>query len=212
MIILFASQKGGSGKSTLAINAAAYLACQGKDVVLVDADKQPSSSRFVADRNENPDLPVIHSVAKRQNIRKTLLDLKERYDYVIVDVAGHDSPEMRTGMTGADMLVVPFIPSNMDLDTIDDMNTVINEAKDFNPDLKVVAVLNKVPSNPSIREEQEARDYLKDYPDLPVCRSIIRHRKVYRDILPYGLGAVESKNSKAKAEVQLLMQEILSWS
>jgi len=76
----------------------------------------------------------------------------------------------------------------------------------------VVAVLNKVPSNPSIREEQEARDYLKDYPDLPVCRSIIRHRKVYRDILPYGLGAVESKNSKAKAEVQLLMQEILSWS
>ena len=108
MIILIGSQKGGCGKSTTAANICAELARQGKDVILVDADRQGTASNWVTDRNGQENLPVVHSIQKFDNIRETLLDLAKRYEYVVVDSAGRDSRELRTGMTAAHVLLVPF--------------------------------------------------------------------------------------------------------
>lgn len=210
MIILVGSQKGGCGKSTLAINIAAYLAKEGKDTMLVDADPQPTSANWCADRAENSDLPVVHCIQKYDNIRKTLMDLDQRYGFVIVDAQGRDSRELRTGMTAADILVIPFIPSQADLDTIPYLQEVITQAKDMNPELVVRGVLSKAPTNPSINEVAEARDYLREYPDIHVMNSVIRERKVYRDCLSEGVGVVEKTGNKAAAEIQLFMQELLN--
>ena len=100
MIVLIGSQKGGCGKSTIAINIAAYLAKHNKDIVLVDADPQQSSANWVKDRDET-NLPKVHCVQRYGDIKNTLKDLDSRYDYVIVDVAGHDSKELRTAMLTA---------------------------------------------------------------------------------------------------------------
>jgi chromosome partitioning protein len=70
------------------------------------------------DRAENKDLATVHCIQKYENIRDTLLDLDKRYEYVVVDAAGRDSRELRTGMTASHILVVPFRPSQPDLDTI----------------------------------------------------------------------------------------------
>ena len=105
MIILIGSQKGGCGKSTLTINIAAALAKLNKDVIIVDADIQSTSSRWAADRSEN--LPKVHCVQKYENMKNTLLDLNQRYKFVIVDVAGKDSKELRTGMIVANILLIP---------------------------------------------------------------------------------------------------------
>nr|WP_318527135.1 hypothetical protein [Salmonella sp.] len=51
--------------------------------------------------------PVIHCVQKFGNIRETLLDLDKRYE-VVVDTAGRDSKEMRTGITAANVVLVPI--------------------------------------------------------------------------------------------------------
>ena len=101
MIILIGSQKGGCGKSTLTINIAAALAKLNKDVIIVDADIQSTSSRWAADRNEN--LPKVHCVQKYENMKNTLLDLNQRYKFVIVK----DSKELRTGMIVANILLIP---------------------------------------------------------------------------------------------------------
>jgi len=101
MIILLGSYKGGCGKSTLATSLAAMLAGAGGDVVLVDADKQSTASTWAADREADPSLPAVACVQKYDNIRQTLLDLDRRYSHVVVDCAGHDSKELRTGMTAA---------------------------------------------------------------------------------------------------------------
>ncbi|MGL9724725.1 AAA family ATPase [Sodalis sp. (in: enterobacteria)] len=119
------SQKGGCGKSTTCVNIASELVRQVKDVVLVDADRQGTSSNWISDRNNAGDLNRIHSIQKFDNIRETLLDLKARYDYVVVDTAGRDSREVRTGMTAADIILVPFRPSQPDLDTLPRMNDII---------------------------------------------------------------------------------------
>lgn len=153
--------KGGCGKSTTSVNICAELARANKDVVLLDADKQGTSARWASDRNAAEVSPVIHCVQKFGNIRETLLDLDKRYEFVVVDTAGRDSKEMRTGITAADVLLVPFRPSQPDLDTLAHFVEVFEEALDLmpNPSIKACAVLTMAPSNPVVNEANEAKEY-----------------------------------------------------
>jgi chromosome partitioning protein len=210
MIILVGSQKGGCGKSTTAVNISAELAGRGHDVVLVDADRQCTAANWAMDREENKTLAKVHCVQKYENIRDTLLDLDQRYEYVIVDAAGRDSRELRTGMTAAHILVVPFRPSQPDLDTLPNMEEIIIQAKDLNPGLKVYGLATMAPTNPIIHEEADARDCLNDYPEIKPLSTIICDRKVYRDAMSDGLGVVEMNNIKAKSEIKKLVVEVLN--
>jgi chromosome partitioning protein len=211
MIVLIGSQKGGCGKSTTAVNICAKLASDGHDVVLVDADRQCTSANWAMDRASNKNLPVVHCIQKYENIRDTLIDLDKRYEYVIVDAAGRDSRELRTGMTAAHVLIVPFRPSQPDLDTLPKMQEVIIQAKDLNPDLVVHGVLTMAPTNPVITEVAEACGYLQDYPEIELLgKAIIRDRKVYRDSMSEGMGVVEMKNPKATDEIEALVREVFN--
>jgi chromosome partitioning protein len=209
MIILIGSQKGGCGKSTTAVNLCAELAGRGHDVVLVDADRQCTAANWAMDRIENPALAKVHCVQKYESIRDTLLDLDKRYGYVVVDAAGRDSRELRTGMTAAHILIVPFRPSQPDLDTLATMQDIITQAKDINPNLQVYGLITMAPTNPIIHEEADARDCLNDYPEIKLLTTMIRDRKVYRDAMSDGLSVVEMDNPKAKAEIKQLIEEVL---
>lgn len=209
MIILIGSQKGGCGKSTTAVNISAELAGKGHDVVLVDADRQSTAANWAMDRAENKALAKVNCIQKYDNIRDTLLDLDKRYEYVIVDAAGRDSRELRTGMTAAHILIVPFRPSQPDLDTLPNMQEIIVQAKDLNPSLKIFGLITMAPTNPIVHEEAEARDCLNDYPEIKPLATMIRDRKVYRDAMSDGLSVVEMNNAKAKMEIKKLVEEIL---
>ena len=202
MIILIGSQKGGPGKSTVAINLSVELARRGEDVMLVDADAQRSVARWHSDRQEAGVSPAIACIEKLGNIRETLLDLDTRYGYVVVDVAGKDSKEMRTGMTAAHKMVVTVRPSQFDLDTLPHMRELIDQVRDFNPGLEVRSLLTQVPTNPGVTEGMDAGEYLTDYPELKPMQTVIYERKAYRDVISEGLGVVEWNNPKARAEIQ----------
>ncbi|GAA0990021.1 AAA family ATPase [Subtercola frigoramans] len=210
MIILVGSEKGGPGKTTVAINLSAEFARLGRDVVLVDADAQRSAARWHADREEARITPVIASVEKLGNVRDTLLDLDHRYDIVVVDVAGKDSKEMRTGMTAAHKMIVTVRPSQLDLDTLPHMKDLVDQARDFNPNLDVRALLTQVPTNANGTEHEDAADYLADYPELNPMRTVIHERKAYRDVVGEGRGVVEWNNPKARAEIQELAGELMA--
>lgn len=211
MIVLIGSQKGGCGKSTTAVNICAILAKNGHDVVLVDADRQCTAANWAMDRADNKDLPTVHCVQKYENIRDTLLDLDKRYEYVVVDAAGRDSRELRTGMTAAHVLIVPFRPSQPDLDTLPKMQEVIIQAKDLNPDLVVYGILTMAPTNPVVNEAAEAYEYLQDYPEIKLLeKTIIRDRKVYRDAMSEGMGVIEMRNPKAADEIESLVREVFN--
>lgn len=208
MILLIGSQKGGCGKSTVAINIAAFLSSQGKDVVLVDADRQQSSANWVKDRDETT-LNKVHCVQRYDDVKSTLKDLATRYEYVVVDVAGHDSKELRTAMLVADQIIVPFRPSQFDLDTLPHLTEVIEQAQSFNERLKAFGLLTLAPTNPSVSETQQASEYLADFPLFNALGSVLHERKVYRDSISEGKGVVELNNIKAKDEFEKFMKEIL---
>ncbi len=208
MILLIGSQKGGCGKSTTAVNICAELANNGQDVVLLDADRQCTSANWAMDRSSHDALPVVHCIQKYEKIRETLQDLDKRYEYIVVDTAGRDSRELRTGMTAAHVLLVPFRPSQPDLDTLPNLQEIITQAKDLNPGLVVYGLLTMAPTNPVVHEVDEAQEYLQDYSEIKLLKTIIRDRKVYRDAMSEGMGVIEMNNSKATEEIKSLVKEL----
>lgn len=207
MIVLIGGEKGGAGKSTLATNLAAYLATQDKDVILLDCDKQGTATKWVARRNE-AGYKEVHSAQKVGDVYKTAVDLSKRYEYVIIDAGGRDSKELRTALVAADMVYVPLKASQADLETLPVVDELINLARGMNPNLQARSILCMAPTNEMIREVDDAKELLADFPDLPLSDCIIRERKIYRDAMLLGRGVVELKNSQARAEVELLAQEI----
>lgn len=207
-VILLGSQKGGCGKSTLAVNVAGWLIDNEKDVILVDADPQGSSARWAQDRQENGNLKNIPHVQASGNINQTLKDLSAKYDYVVVDTAGRDSRELRTGMVVADVLISPSRPSQYDLDTLPHLTEVFLQAQDMNPSLRGYLVLNMCPTNPVIKEADDARAYLSDFPEFAMASTLVYDRKAYRDCIAEGRTVFEWKDAKARDEINALMEEI----
>jgi chromosome partitioning protein len=210
MIILLAATKGGAGKSTLATSLAAMLAGNGADVVLVDADRQATASTWAARREADTSLPRVACFQPHSdNIRQMLLDLDKRYSHVVVDCAGHDSKELRTGLSAAHVSLSPFRPSQPDLDTATKLGEMVSDARDsLNPSLRSFAVLTLCPTNPAITEIQDAQDYLADINGMTAILPCIHDRKAYRDAICDGKGATEMKNDKASAELVAVWEAI----
>lgn len=209
MIILVGGEKGGSGKSTTATNLAVYFTLEGREVMLLDCDKQGTSSKWVSRRDE-AGYPQVHSTQKFGDVSKTVTDLAGRYSTVIIDAGGRDSKELRSAMVASDLILIPLKASQADLETLPVVDELVSLAKGMNPKLLARTLLCMTPTNERIREVEGARRLLREFPDLPLLDCILAERKIYRDALILGRGVVELKNSEAKAEVQLLGQAVLS--
>ena len=84
MIITVGSNKGGTGKTTTATNIAIALASKEKDVCLIDADFQRSSSKWYQDRQESQILPTVILVERYDNISNTIEELNKKFDIPII--------------------------------------------------------------------------------------------------------------------------------
>jgi chromosome partitioning protein len=208
MILLLGGEKGGTGKSTLATNLAAWLAAQGRDVILVDTDVQRTAANWVDRRNLLPDVPAVHCTERRGNVFHALRDLAKRYEEVIVDAGGRDSEELRTALVAAHKVYVPLRASQPDLETSLHMNELVHLARGMNPVLEARVLISMAPTHPSIKETADARELLQELSALIPSEATIGERKVYRDAMTEGRGACELDNDKARAEIAVLVGEI----
>ena len=104
----------------------------------------------------------------------------------------------------------PFKPSQADLNTLPHLNSLIDQARDLNSDLKAFGVISMNSSHHQVHEDSEARDLLADLPGIKLLDTAIYDRKVYRDCMAVGYGVVEMNNPKAKAEIESLAEEIIN--
>jgi chromosome partitioning protein len=111
--ILVASSKGGCGKTTIATNLAAYFAQDGKRTVLVDADRQGSSMHWAEKRSGLP-APVLALSGLRPDWSAKI---PEDAQVVVIDgPAGIRSGELAELAHDADALLIPLLPSRIDLE------------------------------------------------------------------------------------------------
>ena len=211
MIIVVGNHKGGTSKSTLAVNLAVEYQHKGRKVIILETDPTVSTaSQWAADR-ENTTREPITTVRKTGRLGSTIDDLAAAYDIVIIDTAGKDSTELRSAAHRADLLLVPTSTTVADLDATRIFLSWMDEARDMNPALKMLVVISKAPTYWHSNHVQTATAALAEIPkeiEFDLADTVIHHRNVYAQALSEGLSVVESDNPKAKAEIQLLTQEI----
>src|SRR3954451_20239013 len=97
MIVTVGNTKGGVGKTTLAFQLALARALAGRDVLMVDGDRQGSSQTAVAIRAEAGRTPGLTCVQYPEGnvLRAQVLRQAGKYDDVVIDAGGRDSTALR---------------------------------------------------------------------------------------------------------------------
>lgn len=117
LTISLVGQKGGGGKSTICwIMAQAALArSSGSTVLLVETDKQGSTTGFV--KGAHATYPELHDrlFCEKASDGEELYDLTEKalesgVDYVLVDTEGRHSDLARDVMSMSDRIIIPVKP------------------------------------------------------------------------------------------------------
>ncbi len=214
MIILFGAEKGGVGKSTLSTNLAGMMSKRGLDVLLIDADPQPSSSNWVGRRDDDTELNGVTCVRLLgSKIAKQILAQSEKYEHIIIDTGGRDSDELRAAMVVADKLFIPLKPSQPDAETLVKMEQNIEAVATFRRDDLVTKVIICMASpNTKVKESEELIEVLEEFEGIGLVAKIIKERKIYRDAFKIGrtVEEVYPLDKKALSEMEELFQEVLA--
>lgn len=208
MIYTLGGIKGGTGKTTLATNLAIMLSRAQRDVLLVDADDQGTSTLFTARRNEVTENKAGYSAIRlrEMDVYQQVMNMKDRFSDIVIDTGGRDTKSQRSAIIVSDIYILPFRPRSFDLWTIYDSINVIEESKMINHNLRAVAVLNQADFKSSLENEETKKLFLEDEKIRSVLDLIdapLSIRKAFATAAASGLSVVEQKTKDAKAIAEI---------
>jgi chromosome partitioning protein len=210
MIVSVLNTKGGVGKSTIAINLAIIRALSGKEILLVDGDRQATTLQAIAQRTSLGALAPV-AVAHFTDgplLRGQISQAKQKYDDIIIDAGGRDSTAMRAALMISDTVLIPFQPRSFDVWGVGDMAELVKEANSMRDGLKAYAVLNG--ADPRGSDNAAAAEAVAELGSIEYLDAPIGRRKSLADAAGAGLSVVEWKPKDAKAvnEIRILVDTI----
>lgn len=214
MIIAVGNTKGGVGKTTLAVQLAIIRATAGREVWLIDGDRQGTAAAAIAARAEAGKLPGIACAQYPDgpNLRAQVQQQRDKWDDIIIDVGGRDSTALRAALILADTLLVPFAPRSYDVWALDDMAALIDEARSVRDGLRAVAVMNQADPGDHSTDNAEAAAAVKEVPQFIYLPIPIRRRKAFSNAGGAGLAVSEltPRDPKAIAEIAALANTVFN--
>ena len=204
-IIAVINQKGGTGKTTLALNLAAGLARRAA-THLVDADPQGSISQWVA-MVANTGLPSVAQLG--DDPFATIAQLACTHRYVVVDCPPAIQGDLVAAvMRSVQVILIPVLPSPIDLWASVGMAAALGEARRLNPGLRAGLVLNQLETRNAL--SRAMREALAEF-DIPILRASMQRRAAYRSAAVegtsiYGLG---KRAQAAVADMEAIIEEVL---
>jgi chromosome partitioning protein len=207
MILTVGNTKGGVGKTMLAINITIARALRGSDVLLIDGDEQHTATIFTELRNSQIGSAgytavSLHGAAIRTQVRQ----LVPKYSDIVIDVGGRDTGSLRAALTVTDTLLIPVQPRTFDIWAIDQVIALIKEAREINPSLRAVAILNAADAQGS--DNIDAADALEEAEGIEMLELTIGRRKAFPNAAALGKAVIEQnpKDPKAIKEFNTLMR------
>lgn len=202
--VLVASSKGGVGKTTIATHLAAQAALDGHRTVLIDADPQGSSTRW-AERRSDLETAVLPIDGTRRNWQKLVPDDVQR---TVIDApAGATADSLEAFLERADALIVPILPSTLDIDaTVPFLNAIAKHPRVRRGQLRVGLIGNRL--KPWTNASQQAVELLQQWP-YPVVAQL-RDSQAY--VMLVGLGrSLFDYHSQQVREHQEDWAPLLKW-
>ena len=219
-MITFANEKGGVGKSTLAFHCALALAHLDMRVLVVDCDRrQQTLNRLLEARDGTVRalrvaLPQPRHVVLAQPTGAMLTQEIERLgadcDFVLIDLAGQDSPIARRAIALADTVVTPVNCSPTDLDALGRINPVSRRFREAGPFAEMVIALRAerlaqgrpvfdwVVAKNRVRRCEHRLLAAVDYNLSTMARHLgfrvidaLTERVSYRELMPFGLSQLD---------------------
>ncbi|MGZ4953527.1 MAG: nucleotide-binding protein [Methylobacter sp.] len=209
MIYAVVNTKGGVGKTTTAVHLATMLTRFGK-TLLIDGDPQASAASWAAWRRDNPEYdpsPTTTCLAGKAILAEGK-QLADGFEHVVVDAGGRDSVGLRSALLLSQRAIIPIGASNLDAAAMTDLMTVVELARDYNPDLDVRVLLTRV--DPRTKDAAEMLEFLAEQ-KLTVLPTKVCERVAFRRAIGEGAIVQElGKDQAAIAEMESFFKEVLA--
>lgn len=206
-VIGFVNQKGGCSKSSSTVHLAYWLAQSQRQVLVVDADVQHSSSRWLSSLQ----LEIPFQVLTTPNeLLDKLPALSQQYNYLIVDGPAGLTEATRAILLRADLAVVPCQPTGLDLDSAHETVYLIQQAQSVRGGLPLAALFISRAVKGTRLKGEAARLLSKS--GLPTLKTAIHQRQVVADAFGQSATVWEVKSrpaTEAAREYEKLFKEIL---
>ncbi|WP_305885093.1 ParA family protein [Pleionea sp. CnH1-48] len=200
--ILIANTKGGCGKTTLSVNLAAWFALQQRETLLIDCDRQLSASDWLRIRPAS--LPCVNG----QKSALTSIQYPPEQDVVVIDApAGCSSEELLSLADAIDVIIVPVLPSAIDVRAafrffMDITKAGVTDDKK----LRLGFVANRVKSR--TKSYRSLETFLSNL-NMPFI-SQIRDTQNYNQVMENGKSIFEMPLSRVKKDINQ-WESLISW-
>lgn len=204
-VIALVGNKGGAGKSTLSINLASGLSRR-FPTLLLDSDPQRSSLQW-RDISEREDL--VRVVDAVDDVEAAVSLYRDSYSCLLIDCPPSvQSRQTRQALSCSDIVLIPVLPSPLDLWASVHVEREIEWVKAENPAIRPLLVINQL--EPRTRLSRLMHEALAEI-ELPVAATAIGRRMAYRNAMLQGLSVLDTGSAAGSAadEIERLTEELV---
>ena len=178
-------------------------------VLVVDTDQQGTCLKWAAMATEEIPFPATVIGITEPIVHRQIPNLRKNYDFVLIDTPPHAEAVARSAIIAADLVIIPVLPSPVDLWSAATTRKIVLDAQVQFPNIACRLLLSRVVSNTALAHE--TLEALEVY-DIPILSTWLHQRQAYpRSALRGGtvLDLEARTGGQAAEEVNQLSCEIL---